>query len=127
MVTGVSSVDSWIDKVLSAIEQALNVSGSDGISVRRGPQGMQIGLNVGPTSTLATVKSGGIPKLSGGVPGRGNVTIQSFDGVNAPVGIYDDQAFNMGNTDIAAGSLVALSRVGRYWFAFVVPCPPEEA
>lgn len=126
LITGYKPIDAWIDKIVSAIEQALNVTGGDGISVRRGPQGTQLALNLGPMSTLAMVKSGGIPKMSGGIPGKGKITIQSFDGEHAPMGTYDDDGYNIGLEDIDEG-LVIVTRLGRYWFVVVDPCPSEEA
>jgi hypothetical protein len=124
LVIGVEWFDKWVDTVVASIERALNVTSSDGISVRRGPSGTHIALNVLPTLILAKAHLG-IPAMSGTTPGHALVTLYDFQfgGPSVVTQGITDTAWNYSSAAVDIGKKIKVARIGKFLWVIWEDCP----
>jgi hypothetical protein len=113
--TGVAWFDSWIDRIVSAIERALSVDVSPPLQIRRGPDGTQIAWSM---PVFAHAKSGGsgIAAMSGTTPGVADVTLWDFDGTTLTSQTVTVKAYNKSATAVGNNKHLILVMVDKWWF-----------
>jgi len=131
MKIGVKVVDDWIRETVEAIERALNVTGSGPISVRCGPQGTSIGLNLLPFFAVAKASASGIPARSGSTLGKGTITHQDLTFGSAQNLTLSDQpttdtAYHLDSQPVKPSNLLILVRILKFWVVVWEDCQEEE-
>lgn len=113
LVTGVEEFDNYIDYMCSVIDAARNVTASAPIQARITPFGLQLAGTAGGL-ILAKSKSGGIAALSGTAPGKADVTLWDYDGMNIATQTVDVEAVNLASTAVGGSKMLLLAPLGKW-------------